>query len=79
MEVTQALLRLRPGAQWTIPFGSNNADDIIWLDDSNPVSQEELDNMMSQPVPVLTPEEKLEQSGLTVADLKSLLGLEVTQ
>jgi hypothetical protein len=78
MDVTQALLQLRPGAQWSIPAGSTNANEIIWHDDTTPVTQNELDAMMSQPVPELTPVKKLERSGLTVNELKELLGLEVT-
>jgi hypothetical protein len=75
MDVTQALLQLRPGAQWSIPAGSTNAEEIIWHDDTTPVMQEELDAAMALPAPELTTEQKLEAAGLTVAELRELFGL----
>lgn len=78
MDAAQALLQLRPGAQWSLPTGSANAADIIWHDDTKPVTQKELDAMMAKPAPEPTAQEKLERAGLTVSELKELLGLEVT-
>lgn len=51
MDATLALLKLRPGAQWSIPAGSTNAEEIIWHDDTTPVTQEELDAAMALPAP----------------------------
>ena len=78
MDVTQALLQLRPGAQWSIPANSTSAKEVIWHDDTKPVTQQELDEMMATPAPELTVQQKLERAGLTVTELKQLLGLEVT-
>lgn len=78
MQITTALLQLRPGAQWSVPNGCTDASQIIWHDKTRPVSQAELDAKLAEPEPIpapLTPEQKLANAGLTVDELKGLLGL----
>ena len=76
MDATQALLQLRPSAEWSMPASSTDVADIVWHDDTVPVTQQELDDMMAQPAPEPTPQQKLASAGLTVEDLRQLLGLE---
>jgi len=78
MNIASALLQLRPGAQWSVPNGCTDASQIIWHDNTKPVSQAELDAEMAKPEPVpppLTPAQKLAAAGLSVDELKQLLGL----
>jgi hypothetical protein len=75
MDTITALQQLRPGAQWSLPTDATSAEAIIWHDDTEPVTQQELDDMLAQPDPVLTTEQKLEAAGLTVAELRELFGL----
>jgi GAF domain-containing protein len=49
MGITAALHHLRPGAQWSIPAGCTTADCVIWHDDTEPVTQAELDAAMALP------------------------------
>jgi hypothetical protein len=73
-----AVMLLRPGAQWSMPTGNTDAALITWHDDTTPITQEEFDAQMALPDPEptpLTPTEKLASAGLTVDELKSLLGL----
>lgn len=49
MDIAAALLQLRPGAQWSIPAGCADATQIIWHDDTEPVTQAELDAKMAEP------------------------------
>lgn len=77
MDTAQALLSLRPGAQWSIPNGSSSASDVIWHDNTKPVTQAELDAEMAKPAPAQAPEptlhEKLASIGLTIDQLKEAL------
>ena len=69
---------LRPNVEWTMPNGSTDVNDIIWhTENVEPITQKELDAKLAEPEPVitLTPEQKLEKAGLTVDELKQLLGL----
>lgn len=78
MKIQTAIQRLRPGSSWSVPNGSVLAADIIWHDDTAPISQDELDALLSEPEPdppIMTPEEKLAAAGLTIDELKNLLGL----
>ena len=44
MRVELALLQLRPDAQWSIPNGSTDVNDIIWhTENVEPITQKELD------------------------------------
>jgi hypothetical protein len=76
MNITTALLLLRPGAEWSVPNGTTNATDITWHEDTTPVTQVELDAKLAEPAPKpLQPTalQKLEAVGLTVEDLRQLL------
>ena len=76
MDITTALLLLRPGAEWSVPNGTNSAADIIWHDDTTPVTQVELDAKLAEPEPKPEPPtalQKLEAVGLSVEDLRQLL------
>lgn len=78
MDITTALMQLRPGALWSVPNDCTDASQIIWHDNSKPVSQVELDAEMAKPEPIpppLTPAQKLANAGLSVDELKQLLGL----
>ena len=76
MRIETALFQLRPNAQWSVPNGSTNVNDIIWhTENVTPITQEELDAKLAEPEPVieLTLEQKLEKVGLTINDLKEAL------
>jgi hypothetical protein len=75
MDFITALLTLRPNAQWSAPTGATMATEVIWHDDSDPVTQSELEAKMAEPASEITPAEKLARAGLTVDELKELLGL----
>lgn len=78
MRVSTALMLLRPNVEWSMPNGSTDVNDIIWhTENVVPVTQAELDAKLTEPEPVieLTPEQKLEKAGLSVDELKQLLGL----
>lgn len=50
MDFATALLQLRPGAQWSAPNDCADASQIIWHDDdTEPVTQAELDAKMAEP------------------------------
>jgi hypothetical protein len=70
--VSDSVLRLSDLA--TIPPDPANTDYaayLQWLSEGN----EPLPAPEPEPAPVLTPEQKLEAAGLTVAELKELFGL----
>jgi hypothetical protein len=76
MDIITALQQLRPDAQWSLPADATSADDIIWHDDTTPVTQAELDAKIAEPTPEPqqpTALQKLEAVGLTVEDLRQLL------
>lgn len=73
-EIGQAINALCPGAEFTL-VGDNYAD-IVWLKPPATVpTQADLENWLATPPPPPTPLQKLESAGLTVTDLKTLLGL----
>ena len=49
MKLSAALLQLRPGAIWSAPNDCTDATQIIWHDDTEPVTQAELDAKMAEP------------------------------
>jgi len=49
MKLSAALLQLRPGAIWSAPNNCTDATQIIWHDDSEPVTQAELDAKLAEP------------------------------
>lgn len=49
MDITSALLKIRPGSQWSAPADCTDASQIIWHDDTEPVSQAELDAALAGP------------------------------
>lgn len=53
MDFITALLTLRPNAQWSAPTDAKTVDQIIWHDDSEPVTLEEIAELQSrlQPPP----------------------------
>lgn len=53
MDITAALHYLRPGAQWSIPAGCTDATQITWHDDTEPVTQAELDAKLAEPDPAV--------------------------
>lgn len=59
---------------WSIPFDPANTDYqqyLLWLEEGN-------EPLPPDPIPEpepLTPEQKLQQAGLTIEELKELLGL----
>lgn len=78
MRVSTALMLLRPNVEWSMPNESTDVNDIIWhTENVVPITQAELDAKLAEPEPVivLTPEQKLEKAGLSVDELKELLGL----
>lgn len=75
-KITNALLSLRPNAQWTL-LGDDYAD-IDWLDtvQTKPTLAEvEAEIANPTPLPEPTIDEKLASVGLSVNDLKAALGL----
>lgn len=78
MNIASALSQLRPGAQWSAPIDCTDARQIVWRDKTKPVTQAELDAKLAEPEAVparLTPAQKLAATGLSVDELKQLLGL----
>lgn len=49
MDITAALRHLRPNAQWSIPNDCSDAKQIVWHDNTKPVTQSELDTAMALP------------------------------
>lgn len=75
-KITQALITLRPKAEWTL-IGDDYSK-IEWLDtkQTKPTLEEleaEIANPTPQPEPTVA--DKLAAAGLSVADLKTALGL----
>ena len=78
MEIATALLQLRPGAHWSVPHDCTEAARIIWHDGTTPITQAELDAKLAEPEPprqAPTPIQRLAAAGLTLDELKVVLGL----
>ena len=75
-EIVEALLQIRPGAQWNLD--GENINDLEWLDElQQKPTKDELQSAIDNPLPKpeLSIEAKLASVGLNLADLKSALGL----
>jgi hypothetical protein len=75
-KITNALLVLRPNAEWSL-LGDNYAD-IQWLDKNQTkptLAEVEAEIANPTPQPELTLDDKLSSVGLSIADLKVALGL----
>jgi len=84
IKISKVLNELRPDAIWSIAndaitdSGELDVTNIIWHNDTLPISQEEFDLKIKNTdssinIKELTPEEKLKKIGLTIDDLKTLL------
>ena len=75
LEIGKALQQIAPNAEYTL--AGENLDDLVWLDKSPRPSKEAIlaaiANPLTQPEPTI--DEKLSSVGLSVADLKTALGL----
>ena len=75
LEIGKALQQIAPNAEYTL--AGENLDDLVWLDKSPKPSKEAIMAAIANPLPEPEPtiDEKLSSVGLSVADLKTALGL----
>jgi hypothetical protein len=75
LEIGKALQQIAPNAEYTL--AGENLDDLVWLDKSPKPSKEAIMAAIANPLPEPEPTvaDKLASVGLSVADLKTALGL----
>ena len=75
LEIGKALQQIAPNAEWTL--SGENLDDLVWLDKTPKPSKEAILAAVANPLPEPEPTvaDKLASVGLSVADLKTALGL----